>query len=628
MNNDLASGNGRSVVELEKACKKTESQRKAILQTVIDGICIIDLQGRIIEVNDAFCTMSGFTGNELTNKSIFDLETAEMHAGTAANIQTVVRQGKGNFTSRHHRKDGSFFDAEINARYVAAEEYLIVCFRDITVYKHAEEELMKNEALMRTAFENLPLIFYMIDRDGKFKLSIGAGLKGLGLEQNQVVGLSAFEIYKDFPEITQSIHRSLAGETVSFESQVNGSSYLNICVPFSTGNRGFTGIVGVALDISERRRSEESLRNMQRLESLGILAGGIAHDFNNLMGGIFGYIDLANDELDKKKSCSYLSKALATIDRARALTAQLLTFAKGGSPIKQVGNLFPFIMETAQFALSGARVSCRFAVSDDLWTCDFDKNQIGQVIDNIVINAQQAMPVGGTIELHARNVTIGDNEHPALQNGNYVKISIRDFGIGIPKELLPRIFDPFFTTKTKGHGLGLATCYSIINKHGGCIDVESELGKGSTFHVFLPATAQYASFDASIPAKPHKGIGTIIIMDDEEVMRETLRDFLVSVGYTVICKDTGSDAVDAYKNESASKRTVSGLIFDLTVPGGMGGKEAVALIRALNTDVPVFVVSGYAEDPVMKNPAEYGFTASICKPFKKNELVEMLNKYL
>ena len=378
----------------------------------------------------------------------------------------------------------------------------------------------------------------------------------------------------------------------------------------------------------ERENMLKKTQNMDRLESLGILAGGIAHDFNNLMGGILGYIDMARLITKEGKVSSYLSKAMNAIDRARALTGQLLTFAKGGAPIQKIDHLFPFVEETAKFALSGANVSCNFDVPQDLWACNFDKNQIGQVIDNFVINAQQAMPVGGTIEFSSRNITFAENEHPLLEKGNYVKISITDTGIGIPKELLAKIFDPFFTTKPKGHGLGLATCYSIIKRHGGCIDVESEQGKGSTFHVYLPASTETVSAAKKKTVKTHHGSGTFLVMDDEEVMRETISDMLGALGYTVVSKNHGQGAIDFYHSETKSNRTIVGMIFDLTVPGGMDGKAAIEEIRKTNKDIPAFVASGYADDPVMKNPAEYGFSASICKPFMRKELTEMLNRYM
>ncbi len=390
-------------------------------------------------------------------------------------------------------------------------------------------------------------------------------------------------------------------------------------------------------DVSDRKKAEDErlrlelqVQQTQKLESLGILAGGIAHDFNNLMGGIYGYIDMAGGRTRDKKAAMHLSKAMNTIERARALTQQLLTFAKGGDPIQKIGLLFPFVQETAQFALSGANVSCRCDVPRDLWACNFDRNQIGQVIDNLVINAQQAMPSGGAIELTARNIALSEKEVSALPRGNYVKISVADRGIGMSRELIPCIFDPFFTTKAKGHGLGLATSYSIVARHGGVIDVESEPGKGSTFHVYLPAAAEEVLSDPEPSAVQHRGSGTFLIMDDEDVMRETIQSMLVSLGYKVICKENGKEAVDYYSAALCARRKIAGMIFDLTVPDGMGGKDAVSEIRKMDagTELPVFVASGYADDPVMKKPADYGFTSSICKPFRKSELSEMLNRYV
>lgn len=377
----------------------------------------------------------------------------------------------------------------------------------------------------------------------------------------------------------------------------------------------------------EHLKLEQQIQQTQKLESLGVLASGIAHDFNNLMGGIFGYIDLAMEKSTDPIITQYLTKAMTTIERARGLTGQLLTFAKGGAPVQKITALFPFVEETVHFALSGSNVSCRFDVMDNLWMCNIDRNQIEQVIDNIIINAEQAMPNGGTIEITARNVSLEGNEFAFIAKGHYVCLSIKDTGIGILKESLPHIFDPFYTTKSKGHGLGLATCYSIIHRHGGTIDVESEPGRGSTFHVYLPASTDVASV-VGLPEVTHAGSGTFIVMDDEDVMRDTIRNMLQTFGYTVVCMHDGREAIHFFTQEANEKRPIAGMILDLTVPGGMGGKTAVAEIRrlSLNADIPIFAASGYADDPVMKNPEAFGFTASICKPFRKSELAEMLEK--
>jgi CheY-like chemotaxis protein len=324
----------------------------------------------------------------------------------------------------------------------------------------------------------------------------------------------------------------------------------------------------------------------------------------------------------------YLDKVQRTIERGRGLTQQLLTFSKGGAPKQVIGYLFPFVRETVQFALSGSNCSCKFDVPRDLWACNYDSNQIGQVVDNIIINAKQAMPSGGTIEVVAANIIMGQQQHAMLHAGNYVRISIKDCGIGMPKEILPRIFDPFFTTKSAGHGLGLATSYSIVKRHGGCIDVSSEPGKGSTFSIFLPvATGSGVFYENTLPTI-FRSSGTFLVMDDEEVMREIASAMLASFGYTPICTVNGYEAIAFCTTEINENRTIAGAILDLTVPGSMGGKETVIELRNRCPAIPVFVTSGYAEDPILASPEEYGFTASIRKPFRKSELLELLRKHM
>ena len=317
------------------------------------------------------------------------------------------------------------------------------------------------------------------------------------------------------------------------------------------------------------------------------------------------------------------------MDRARALTQQLLTFGKGGAPIKKVENLFPDVRKIIEFALSGSSVSSRFQIQENLWPCNFDKSQLGQLVDNLTINAFQSMPGGGTIEVAAHNVLLTAGEHLSLAAGKYVKLSIKDQGTGIPKELLSRIFDPYYTTKPSGHGLGLAICYSIASRHGGGLEVESEPGKGSTFHLYLPASpAETVAGIAGKSAESHTGNGTFVVMDDEKVLREIIKLMLESFGYTVVLKANGEDAVNFFMTESKADRKIAGMLFDLTIPGGMGGKEAIEEIRKTASNVPVFVTSGYSEDPVMAEPKKYGFTASIAKPFSMKELADMLEKHI
>jgi PAS domain S-box-containing protein len=519
-----------------------------------------------------------------------------------------------------------------------------VISQDITEIKRTEFKLSESESKFRSVFEQSPVGSVFVGLDTRFIKCNQAFCTFLGYDENELIGKPIADI--TYPEDLQAGMKEMKliaeGKLDSFTLEkryvrkngevVWGEVSISM-VRDPMGNPLY--FLPIIKDISDRKKAEEEHLNYeqqlqlnQRLESLGILAGGIAHDFNNLMGGIFGYIDLASGCSKDPNVAAYLDKALATINRARGLTQQLLTFAKGGAPIQKVGSLFPCVREAAEFALSGSNVSCRFDIPANIWHCNFDKNQISQVIDNIVINAQHAMPAGGTIRLVAQNIVIKNNGHPKLAEGNYSRISIIDQGIGIPKELLSRIFDPFFTTKSKGHGLGLATCYSIINRHGGAIDVESEPGKGSTFHIYLPAAEKSASVDTVQTKVLHRGEGIIIVMDDEEVIRDTVGDMLKVFGYSPKCVDCGREALELLDKETKAKHTVIAMILDLTVAGGMGGKDAIVEIRKVNPQIPVFVASGYADDPVMQNPTEYGFTASISKPFTRNVLADMLSNYL
>ena len=390
-----------------------------------------------------------------------------------------------------------------------------------------------------------------------------------------------------------------------------------------------TGMVVNLSDITQRKALEAQYEQAQKMESLGTLAGGLAHDFNNLLSGIYGYLDLAQKKNHDPEISDYLTRALNSSERAKNLTHQLLTFSKGGDPVKKVEPLTPFLQETTRFALSGSNISCSFNIAPDMWMCDYDKNQIGQVIDNIVINAHHAMPSGGNIDVAAMNVIVPENNtRPGLLPGRYVRISISDTGTGIPEKYLPRIFDPFFTTKQKGSGLGLATSYSIVKRHGGIIEVESELGRGSRFHAFIPAASGPFNSQQPTPEKLYKSSGMILIMDDEEMISEMLTAMLETMGFTTSTTSDGQEAVETFKTLTDQNLPVRAVILDLTVPGAMGGKETVREIRKINSAVPVFVASGYSEDAAIANPEDFGFTAALEKPFSILDLSRMLEKHI
>jgi CheY-like chemotaxis protein len=314
--------------------------------------------------------------------------------------------------------------------------------------------------------------------------------------------------------------------------------------------------------------------------------------------------------------------------RAKDLTQQLLTFSKGGIPIKKNIRCAELIKETAAFTLSGSNVRCEFSLLEDLWSVEIDEGQISQVINNLVINADQAMPEGGIIKISAENVTVGTEEALSLQEGNYIKITIQDQGIGIPKDHLNKIFDPYFTTKHKGSGLGLAVAYSIIKNHEGHLGVESELGVGSTFTIYLPASQKQPLTKKEAEKKVITGKGKILVMDDEEVIREAIDEILTHLGYQVEFARNGEEAIALYKNTKGSRQTFDAIIMDLTVPGGMGGKDAIQKLIEIDPEVKAIVSSGYSTDPVMADFEKYGFSGVVAKPYNIRELSETLYRII
>lgn len=370
---------------------------------------------------------------------------------------------------------------------------------------------------------------------------------------------------------------------------------------------------------AEKSRSE--MLKIQKLESLGILAGGIAHDFNNLLAAILSNVQLVSFKLKKGLDGSTDLKAVekATL-KAANLTKQLLAFSKGGTPVKQTAMLSEIITETVEFALRGSSVKCEYSLPSDLWAVEIDGGQISQVIQNLVINACQAMPEGGVIKVSVCNQVVPAGNEMMLSAGNYVKVEIEDQGMGIPAEDLTKIFDPYFTTKKKGNGLGLSSCYYILKNHDGYIGVHSQVGTGSTFYFYLPALLENC-----IPLKKAdtpftEGNGRILLMDDEPLIRNSVREFLESCGYQVSVAEDGWTAVSLYKQMKEESTPFDVVIMDLTIPGGMGGKEAIKHILSLDPQARVIVSSGYSNDPVMSNYQKYGFCNVVTKPYKMQEL--------
>ena len=386
-------------------------------------------------------------------------------------------------------------------------------------------------------------------------------------------------------------------------------------------------ILGCHIDITERKRMGEEFLKNQKLESVGILAGGIAHDFNNILTTIIGNIAMARMQARPGDEIfDLLSEAEKASIRAQTLTKQLLTFAKGGAPIKETASIKDILKESPSFVLRGSKSSCKLSIAEDLWPAEVDVGQISQAINNIVINASQAMPEGGTIRVEAENLTIDDGHGLPLKLGRYIRVSIKDQGVGIAEKHLSNIFDPYFTTKQEGSGLGLATTYSTIKKHDGHITVESKLGEGTTFHIYLPAS------EKAIPEKEEikliKGQGRILVMDDEASLGKMVGRMLKKLGYESEFTDDGTEAIEMYKAAKKSEKPYDAVILDLTIPGGMGGKEAINKLLEIDPEVKAIVSSGYSDDPVLANFQEYGFKGMMPKPFESLSLSKVLHEVI
>jgi two-component system cell cycle sensor histidine kinase/response regulator CckA len=509
---------------------------------------------------------------------------------------------------------------------------------DITGRRRSEEALRESEEKYRNLVELLREGIWVIDEDARTTY-VNTGMAGmLGYTVEEMLGKELFSFMDEDgrESAAQNVERRRKGisETHEFEFlRKNGTkTYASLSTTPVTDKDGkYLGAVAVVQDITDRKRLEEEQKRVERLESVGLLAGGIAHDFNNILTAILGNISLAAMEAAPGSELqSSLGQAEKASLRAKDLTKQLLTFSKGGAPVKTLASLPGLLRDTAGFALRGSNVKCHFSIPPELWHAEIDEGQVSQVIHNLVINAQQAMPAGGTIEVTAGNMALSETlslgRGLPLQAGNYVRIAVVDHGTGIPADHLDKIFDPFFTTKHKGSGLGLATSFSIARQHGGHLSVESEIGSGSTFYLYLPASTQKSTpeQDKEEPVKP-VGKARILVMDDEKGVREVAGRMLRHIGYEdVEYAADGAGAVSLYKAAMESGRPLTTVILDLTIAGGMGGMETVKALRKIDPSVKAIVSSGYADDSVMAGYREHGFSGMIAKPYTLKQLRKAL----
>lgn len=511
---------------------------------------------------------------------------------------------------------------------------------EMALYKHkAEEALKRSEMQYRTTLDSMSDAIHVVDSNLRIVL-FNKALKNLSMKldlETDVIGMDLFEIFSFLSNSVREEYNRVfkTGEMLFTEESTKIKEFEIVTetrkIPIFEDGK-VARVVTVIRDITDKRKFEEEMLKIQRLESLGILAGGIAHNFNNILTAIIGNISLALMYSDPDKIREKLTAAEKAAAQAKDLTQQLLTFSKGGAPVKETASIAGLIKDSAIFTLRGTDVKCGFYISDNLWTAEIDSGQISQVVNNLIINADQAMPKGGIIEIRAENVILGPEYNLPLKDGPYIKISIADQGIGISEENLSRIFEPYFTTKNKGNGLGLATSYSIIKNHGGYITVESQVGIGTTFHIYLPASgvslAKAEEVSYKTKAQPAIGKGRILVVDDEEYIRDLVENILSKFGYEVSVVLDGNQAISLYKEARESGEPFDVVIMDLIIPGSISGKEAIQELISIDPEVKAIVSSGYSNDPVMADFSKYGFKGVIAKPYSIYDMIEILTEVM
>jgi len=519
---------------------------------------------------------------------------------------------------------------------------ILIVSRDLTEAKLAEVSLQESEERFRQLAETIADVFWLVD-------SVSQQFIYVSPAYEKCWGSSSQELYhnpeawfatvhpEDRMHVERSFYQKLVEGTLDIEYRIlqrDGSIRWihDRAYPIHNQEGKVYRIAGMAEDVTIRKQIEEERLHVSKMDSLGLLAGGLAHDFNNLLTAILGQLSLAKFFLAADNPLfPRLNEAEMASLRAQDLTQQLLTFAKGGAPIRKPASLSQVAEENSRFVLTGSNVKCEFHITKELWTVEVDVGQISQVVQNLVINAMQAMPHGGTITVLGQNITI-DSESSRIRGqlsvGHWVKVSFMDRGVGIQKEHLNKIFDPYFTTKPSGHGLGLATTYSIINNHGGSITVDSEIGIGTTFTIFLPASRESQIVMNKQSPQIRVGQGNILIMDDDAPIRKVLSEMLEVCGYSQQAATNGEEALALFGRALQQGTPFDAVILDLTIPGEMGGRTVVQKLLKLAPSVKAIVVSGYSNDPVLSHFQDYGFHGRISKPFRLGEVSEVLHAVL
>ncbi|OAG27492.1 hybrid sensor histidine kinase/response regulator [Thermodesulfatator autotrophicus] len=578
-----------------------------------------------IYVNPAFERITGWNFSELKNKKVWEIVHPDYQETVKERILARLSGKKAppsyELKILTPKGEEKWFEVSVVTFKKDEQIFCIATAIDLTKIKNYSRHLAETLSEYRAILHSFDGLIYTVTPDYHLAFVNKKLEKQLGSVRGELCYKKIFGREEPCPWC--SLKEVREGRSVKKDIHIPEENkwYYVVSTPLLYPNGSFYAL-HLLMDITQQKRAQQEILRISKLESISLLAGGIAHDFNNILTAIIGNISLLRLRLKKhltEKEEKLFKQMENVCFRAQGLTKQLLNFAEGGSPIKRVSSLKEMLEDTVSFCLRGSNVSWELSIPDDLYLVDIDTVQFGQVVSNIVINAKQAMPSGGRLWVKARNL---ESKEPRgfLKPGDYVEITFRDEGIGIPEKVLPKIFDPYFTTKKNGSGLGLAICHSIIKKHGGHIEVFSQEGKGATFKIYLPASKQEKPFSRTLIQKEiFKGKGRVLIFDDEEVIRETLKEFLEISGFQV---ETAKDAQELIKKAKVGNFDLA--ILDLTIPGGMGAKKVLPFLKSYTPHIKTILMTGYSlESQKIKD-----FDAFLKKPFTFNELFAVIEKIL
>jgi len=625
--------------------KIANEEIKAIFDSAGMGILVINMDMEILAYNmkmqEQFIAGGGDATGRLCYRTICNFETPFGNCPFTDIFETGESRALPEWVlnDRYYSVVGSpILDEEGRVSRV------VLVYMDITERRKIRELLASEKERLAVTLRSIGDGVITTDTQGHIVLINRQAEIMTGYKQAEAAGRPITEVFCLVDEITRarrddpvaSVLKSemveeLPGNTMLVSR--DGTEYViaDSAAPIMDRDSKIIGTVLVFRDITDKRKTEERILRAEKIESLGVLAGGIAHDFNNLLSAIMGNIEIAKISADpESEAFMTLARAEKAAMRAGDLTKQLLTFSKGGAPIKRAASVAELIKDSVDFAGRGASVKCETDLPDDLWKVELDEGQFSQVINNLVLNAVQAMPEGGVIRINACNSVITPALGLSLAPGRYVRITVKDEGAGIAREQLSRIFEPYYTTKQTGSGLGLATTYSIIKRHDGLIDVESEIGRGTTFFIYLPALTRQGGQEQFIVETRHgkAATGRILLMDDEDIIRAATSDILRHIGYEVECVADGVEALEAYRQALQDGKTFDAVIIDLTIPGGMGGKETIKRLIEMDPGVRAIVSSGYSGDALMSDYKSYGFMGVLAKPYRRKDIEDMLREVI